>query len=137
AVPQIHGLGGSNSSSTLVVVDGHRFPLTGIIRNLPDPNFIPTNAIERVEVLAEGASSIYGSDATAGVLNFITRRKFSGVEATAQHSWADGKKDWNATLSLGTRWDTGGGAVFYSYSDRGALSGADRPEFGDDQRARG
>ena len=137
AVPQIHGLGGSNSSSTLVVVDGHRFPLTGIIRNLPDPNFIPTNAIERVEVLAEGASSIYGSDATAGVLNFITRRKFSGVEATAQHSWADGKKDWSATLSLGTRWDTGGGAVFYSYSDRGALSNADRPEFGDDLRARG
>lgn len=137
AVPQIHGLGGSNSSSTLVVVDGHRFPLTGIIRNLPDPNFIPPNAIERVEVLAEGASSIYGSDATAGVLNFITRRHFSGVEASGQYSWADGKQDWSATLSLGTRWDTGGGAVFYSYSDRGNLFGADRPDYLEDQTARG
>jgi iron complex outermembrane recepter protein len=137
AVAQIHGIGGANSSSTLVVIDGHRFPLTGIIRNLPDPNFIPPNAIERVEVLAEGASSIYGSDAVAGVLNFITRRKFSGVEATAQHGWADGKKDWSATLSLGSRWDTGGAAAFYSYSDRGSLAVADRPFVGADQRPRG
>lgn len=137
AVPQIHGLGGSNSSSTLVVIDGHRFPLTGIIRNLPDPNFIPPNAIERVEVLAEGASSIYGSDAVAGVLNFITRSRFDGMEASAQYGWADATENWSATLSLGTRWESGGGAVFYSFSDRGNLLGADRPEYGADQRARG
>ncbi len=137
SVPQIHGLGGSNSSSTLVVIDGHRFPLTGIIRNLPDPNFIPTNAIERVEVLAEGASSIYGSDAVAGVLNFITRRRFEGLEANAQYGFADNYKNWNANISLGHRWDTGGGAIFYSYTDRGNLLGADRPLTLPDQRARG
>lgn len=137
SVAQIHGIGGANSSSTLVVIDGHRFPLTGIIRNLPDPNIIPPNAIERVEVLAEGASSIYGSDAVAGVINFITRRNFSGVEASGQYGWADGKRDWSATLSLGSRWDTGGAAVFYSYSDRGPLAASDRPFVAADQRPRG
>jgi iron complex outermembrane receptor protein len=137
AVPQIHGIGGANSSSTLVVVDGHRFPLTGIIRNLPDPNFIPPNAIERVEVLAEGASSIYGSDATAGVLNFITRNHFSGVEASAQYGFADDYNKWSATLSLGTRWENGGGAVFYSYTDDGHLAQSDRPRTFSNQSARG
>ena len=120
-----------------MVVDGHRFPLTGIIRNLPDPNFIPPNAIERVEVLAEGASSIYGSDAVAGVLNFITRRKFEGLEVTGQYGFGDDYKNWSTTLSLGSRWETGGGAVFYSYSDRGRLAIADRPFVGADQRSRG
>ncbi|ODU21247.1 MAG: hypothetical protein ABS87_07370 [Sphingomonas sp. SCN 67-18] len=137
SVPQIHGLGGSNSSSTLVVIDGHRFPLTGIIRNLPDPNFIPPNAIERVEVLAEGASSIYGSDAVAGVLNFITRRKFSGVEAGAQYGFGDDYKTWSANIAFGQRWDGGGMSLFYNYSDRGNLYGGDRPKTWADQRARG
>lgn len=137
SVPQIHGIGGANSSSTLVVVDGHRFPLTGIIRNLPDPNFIPPNAIERVEVLAEGASSIYGSDAVAGALNFITRRKFSGVEASAQYGFGDDYSNWSATLSLGTRWESGGAAVFYSYADKSRLAVSDRPRALADQRARG
>jgi iron complex outermembrane receptor protein len=137
AVPQIHGLGGANSSSTLVVIDGHRFPLTGIIRNLPDPNILPPNAIERVEVLAEGASSIYGSDAVAGVLNFITRSKFSGLEVNGQYGFGDNYKTYSGELSLGKRWDDGGVAVFYSYSDRSRLPGADRPDYGTDQRARG
>ncbi|MBO9580124.1 MAG: TonB-dependent receptor [Sphingobium sp.] len=137
SVPQIHGLGGSNSSSTLVVIDGHRFPLTGIIRNLPDPNFIPPNAIERVEVLAEGASSIYGSDAVAGVLNFITRRKFEGVEANAQYGFGDKYSTWTASLALGTRWQDGGAALFYTFSDRGNLLGSDRPRTLSDQRSQG
>lgn len=136
-VPQIHGLGGANSSSTLVVIDGHRFPPMGVRRNLPDPNFIPPNAIQRVEVLAEGASSIYGSDAVAGVLNFITKRRFSGLELSGQYGWADDYRKWSVSASAGHRWDDGGVAVFYSYSDRGDLLGADRPLTLPDQTARG
>lgn len=137
AVPQIHGLGGANSSSTLVVIDGHRFPLMGVRRNLPDPNFIPPNAIERVEVLPEGASSTYGSDAVAGVINFITKRNYEGVGFSAQRGFGDDYDTWAATASLGTRWDDGGAAVFYSFSDRSDLMGADRPRTWADQRARG
>lgn len=137
AVPQIHGLGGANSSSTLVVIDGHRFPLMGVRRNLPDPNFIPPNAIQRVEVLPEGASSIYGSDAVAGVINFITKRRYEGFGVSAQRGFGDDYDTWSASLSLGHRWDDGGMAVFYTFSDRSDLLGADRPKTLADQRARG
>jgi iron complex outermembrane receptor protein len=64
--PTIHGLGASASNSTLIIVDSHRFPLAGVNHALADPNIIPPNAIERVEVLPDGASSVYGSDAVAG-----------------------------------------------------------------------
>ncbi|HKU14101.1 MAG TPA: TonB-dependent receptor [Steroidobacteraceae bacterium] len=128
AVPQIHGLGGANSSSTLVVIDGHRFPLMGVRRNLPDPNFIPPNAIQRVEVLPEGASSIYGSDAVAGVINFITKKRYEGFGVSAQKGSGDDYDTWSASMSLGHRWDDGGMAVFYTFSDRSGLLGGDRPE---------
>jgi iron complex outermembrane receptor protein len=137
AVPQIHGLGGANSSSTLVVIDGHRFPLMGVRRNLPDPNFIPSNALQRVEVLAEGASSIYGSDAVAGVINFITKRRYEGMDLSAQRGFGDDYETWSASASLGKRWDDGGMTVFYTFSDRGDLLGRDRPEFGANQIPRG
>src|SRR3954469_7176354 len=78
--PTIHGLGASASNSTLILIDGHRFPLSGINHALADPNILAPLALERVEVLADGASSVYGSDAVAGVVNFITRRNFDGVE---------------------------------------------------------
>ena len=77
--PQIHQLAGSISNSTLAVVDGMRFVGAGG-DTLADPNIIPTAAIQRVEVLADGASSIYGSDAVSGVVNFITRKDYEGLE---------------------------------------------------------
>ncbi len=106
-MPQIHGLGGSNSSSTLVVIDGHRFPLTGIIRNLPDPNFIPPNAIERVRCWPRVRPRSTAPDAVAGVLNFITRRRFQGIEASAQYGFGEDYSTWNAGIALGQRWDSG------------------------------
>jgi len=68
--PNIHGLGGVSSNSTLILIDGHRIPLTGISRNLADPNILPSSVLDRLEVMPEGASSVYGSDAVAGVINF-------------------------------------------------------------------
>ena len=77
--PQIHQLGGSSSNTTLVVIDGMRTPGGGAQFNQIDPNIIPTSAMQRVDVLADGASSVYGSDAVAGVVNFVTRRTFEGL----------------------------------------------------------
>src|SRR3546814_9406004 len=82
--PQIHSLAGSSSNTTLVIMDGLRLPGGGTQFAQTDPNLIPVSAIQRVEVLADGASSVYGSDAVAGVVNFITRRTFDGFEANAQ-----------------------------------------------------
>jgi iron complex outermembrane receptor protein len=82
--PTIHSLGSSSSNSTLVLIDGHRISPGSQQQTLTDPNIVPPIAIERVEVLAEGASSVYGSDAVAGVVNFITRRNYKGFEVTGQ-----------------------------------------------------
>lgn len=125
--PTIHGLGASASNSTLILVDGHRIPLTGINHTVGDPNLVPSIAIERVEVLPDGASSIYGSDAVAGVINFITRKHYDGFEATGQIGLADHYATYNANLLWGKGWGDGSALIAYSYSNRTSLSGRDRP----------
>ena len=124
--PNIHGLGGVSSSTTLTLIDGHRIPLTGIIRNLADPNILPPNAVERVEVMPEGASSVYGSDAVAGVVNFITRKHFDGFEVDAQDGEANGYKTYSGGFLGGKTWDDASALLAYSYSYGSDLSQADR-----------
>ena len=58
-----------------------RTPGGGAQFNQTDPNMLPTAVMERVDVLADGASSVYGSDAVAGVVNFVTRRTFEGCKS--------------------------------------------------------
>ena len=81
------------ANRTLVLVNGKRIGAT--TDGLQDLGQIPVSAIQRIEVLKDGASSIYGSDAIAGVVNVITRRQFDGAEANAyvgQYSEGDGEK---------------------------------------------
>ena len=73
-------LRGLGSSRTLVLVDGRRIskaPFTGSVQDL---NQIPLAAVERIEILSDGASAIYGTDAIGGVVNVITRKNFNGVQ---------------------------------------------------------
>ena len=134
--PTIHGLGGSASNSTLNIVDGHRIPLSGVNHSLGDPNMVPVTMIERVEVLAEGASSIYGSDAVAGVINFITRRKFDGLQTSGQMGFGDDYRTYQVGFVAGTSWENGWVTVGYNYSDRSRLKTASRSFLGADQRQR-
>lgn len=120
--PTIHGLGASASNSTLIIIDGHRFPLAGVNHALADPNIIPPNAIERVEVLPDGASSVYGSDAVAGVINFITRRRFNGVEVSGQVGFAKNYRTQQGGIVAGRTWDSGWLLGAYNYSHRSALA---------------
>jgi outer membrane cobalamin receptor len=76
------GLRGLGSPRRLVLINGHRY-LSG------NPNDIPANMIERIEVLTDGASSVYGSDAVAGVVNFILRSDYQGAEFTANYGISD------------------------------------------------
>ncbi|MFC5491432.1 TonB-dependent receptor domain-containing protein, partial [Dokdonella soli] len=76
------GLRGLGSQRTLVLINGHRF-LSG------DPNAIPANMVERIEVLTDGASSVYGSDAIAGVVNFILRSDYQGAEFSTSYGISD------------------------------------------------
>lgn len=81
-------LRGLTVNSTLVLVDGKRaasYPLVDDgIRSFVDLNTLPLAAVERIEVLKDGASSIYGSDAIAGVVNIILKPSYKGVEGTAE-----------------------------------------------------
>ena len=76
-------LRGLGASSTLVLLNGRRVSTHGAKGNAVDLNSIPLAAVERVEVLKDGASAIYGTDAIGGVINFILRKDYSGVELTA------------------------------------------------------
>lgn len=73
-------LGGLGSGRTLVLIDGRRLPKAPFAADSNDVNSIPAAAIERVEILTDGASAVYGSDAIGGVVNVITRKDFNGAE---------------------------------------------------------
>ncbi len=124
--PTIHGLGASASNGTLVLIDGRRLPLSGINHTLADPNIIAPLSIDHVEVLPDGASSTYGSDAVAGVINFITRKNFKGVEVSGQVGMADSYNTEQAGLLWGDAWDSTSVMFSYDYERRSALSNADR-----------
>lgn len=78
-------LRGLDSGRTLVLVNGRRLAPAGVrgAPSAPDLNLIPGSLVERVEVLLDGASSVYGSDAVAGVVNYILRDDFDGIELNA------------------------------------------------------
>ncbi len=73
-------LRGLGSSRTLVLVNGRRLPKAPLTGDSSDLNMIPMGAIERIEVLADGASAVYGSDAIGGVVNVVLRSDFEGAE---------------------------------------------------------
>lgn len=82
------------ANRTLVLVNGKRLPIT--TSGLQDISAIPNIMVERIDVLKDGASSVYGSDAIAGVINIITRRNYNGAEAEVyygQQSRGDGTKE--------------------------------------------
>lgn len=83
ATIDLRGLG---PSRTLVLTDGHRMGLGDVFELAPDINQVPAALIDRVEVLTGGASSTYGSDAVAGVVNFVMKHDFSGVQVDYQYS---------------------------------------------------
>ena len=80
---------GLGSPRTLVLIDGRRMPYGGAssASAAPDINQIPTQMIERVDILTGGASAVYGSDAVAGVVNFIMKTDFEGVQVTSQYNF--------------------------------------------------
>ena len=87
---------------------------------------IPIGAIERVEVVTEGGSATYGADAVAGVINFITRKRFSGVKVDAHYGVASDYYQWDGSITAGKAWDTGSAYISYSYTKSDALRGRDR-----------
>jgi iron complex outermembrane receptor protein len=126
-------LRGLGLGSTLILVNGRRNTLAAATANdgssFVDTAMIPAVALQRVEVLKEGAASIYGSDAVAGVVNFITRKDFEGTEVGVFRQSITGDDQSDTQLSIIHGWanDSTNIVVSAEYLDRTPLSSAQRP----------
>jgi iron complex outermembrane receptor protein len=109
ASPKLRDLPGN---STLNLLDGHRIVGAGITDLDFDPTIIPPGILERIDVVPDGGSSIYGADAVGGVINYITRKKFEGFEASGKYALADSYNAVDANITSGHNWE--GGAIFAS-----------------------
>lgn len=127
-------LRGLGASSTLTLIDGNRTALGGVAGMFVDLSLIPSSAIERIEVLPDGASAIYGSDAVAGVVNVRLRNDFRGAETRARFGAADGFTEGQASQLVGAGWSSGGIALGYEFYHRGNLAASDRPYATEDLR---
>ncbi len=97
---ELRGLG---AQRTLILIDSRRVNLVGA-SGAVDVNQIPLNLIDHVDVLKEGAGAIYGSDAIAGAVNFVTRKNFEGFELTGD--WGESTKHDTKHHDLGAIWGT-------------------------------
>ena len=110
-------LRGIGLDTTLVLVNGYRVaPYAQLAENAVDINAIPVSAIERVEILKDGASAIYGADAIAGVVNIILRDSFEGVELNAGYGTSEHGDGQELMADLVTGRDNGRGSLLFSLS---------------------
>lgn len=121
-------LRGLGPDATLVLVDGRRMAGSGLKGDFTDLSALPTVAIERVELLLDGASALYGSDAVGGVVNVILRRDFEGLEVRARGGAGEGGSaaEAMAGLTAGRRWSGGGLLFAYEAYRREALAAEER-----------
>lgn len=136
ATLDLRGLGANRN---LVLVNGRRFTIQGPDQTT-DVNTIPTALIERTEIVTGGSSAVYGSDAITGVVNFIMRQDFQGVEARSHLDFDSSTMTptWSLDLTAGANFanDRGNVAVSMGYMSRGGISREDRggiyiPPYGD------
>jgi iron complex outermembrane receptor protein len=124
-------LRGLGSARTLVLLNGRRIAPAGVegVPISPDLNVIPSTLVDRYEILLDGASSIYGSDAIAGVANIILRKDFDGIELEAFHRVPQYSNGVESTLSAawGANFDRGFLGIAAEYTEGDAVAYADRP----------
>lgn len=126
ATMSLRGLG---ASRTLVLVNGKRLPgsatMGGGAANL---NIIPAAIVQRVEIMADGGSAVYGSDAVAGVVNVILKDEFEGINVTVGGGLPsrEGADEKNASIVFGTSGEKGNIFVSYEHDAKGEIYLRDR-----------
>ncbi len=123
----LRGLGGD---STLALVNGRRRAPTGMGASV-DLSLIPLGAVERIEILTDGASATYGSDAVAGAVNVILKKDYRGAETRVRYgSVTDGgHSERQVSQILGSSWRSGSALVSYEYRKATPLHSRDRDFF--------
>ena len=120
-------LRGLGSDATLTLLDGHRLAYGGSRQSI-DVSVIPLGALDRVEVVADGASALYGSDAVGGVANIILRRDLDGIETRARLGTSTDGGDFQQQYGLtgGTHWRGGGILAAYEFNRSTAIDADQR-----------
>lgn len=120
-------LRGLGAGSTLVLLNGRRMAPTGNGAAV-DVSKIPLGAVQRVEVLPDGASAIYGADAVGGVVNFVLRRDYEGAETSLRAATATsgGRQEYIASQLFGQAWNSGNALLSFQYRRAEPLSTASR-----------
>lgn len=129
-------LRGLGTQATLTLLDGRRVVPGGEGAQLFDPSSLPAIALQRIEIVPDGASATYGTDAVAGVVNLLLRKNFNGAEVTASQGWADdfaGQQRIGAIL--GRTWDGGSFTIAGEFFHHPALAASSRPTLYDDNQA--
>ncbi|GGW66634.1 TonB-dependent receptor [Alishewanella tabrizica] len=129
-------LRGFGADATLVLINGRRVAVSafaeGIANSFVDINSIPVAAIERVEILKDGASAVYGSDAVAGVVNVILRKDFEGTEVSFSHGGTTGPTydETSGSLVWGTQGKDANATLILDYFKNTTILGAEMGRFG-------
>lgn len=120
-------LRGLGTTSTLVLIDGHRVA-SAIQGTAVDVSLIPISAIERIEILPDGASALYGSDAVAGVVNFVLRKDYDGSDTRLSYGavTTGSTHETAASETAGTNWNSGSALLSGQFRDRSNLPTTDR-----------
>jgi len=120
-------LRGLGQDATLTLINGHRVA-SGGNRQSVDVSSIPIDAIERIEIIPDGASALYGSDAVAGVANVILRRDYQGLVTTARFGGATdgGDSQQQYDLLAGHQWASGGFILSYEFGRETAIDASQR-----------
>jgi len=120
-------LRGLGQDATLTLLNGHRLPYDSVFNGV-DVSAIPVAALDRIEIVADGASAQYGSDAVAGVANVILRRDFDGLVTSARLGGATdgGYMQQHADAVGGTTWSGGGVLLAYDYARNSRVAARQR-----------
>lgn len=129
-------LRGLGPDATLVLINGRRVAISsfaeGVSNSFVDINNIPVSAIERIDILKDGASAIYGSDAIAGVVNIVLKKDIEGIEVNLGYGGATGPHydEKTANLVWGTKGDKGTASIILDYFKNSTLSADEMGRFG-------
>ena len=116
-------LRGLGARATLVLINGKRLAPSGSEAAFADIEGIPLSAVERVDILPDSASALYGADAVGGVVNFVMRDNFTGGETVVRGGSGTHNTlaEYRVAQTLGKRWDSGNGVLSLEFYKRGAL----------------
>jgi iron complex outermembrane receptor protein len=133
-------LRGLGPQATLVLVDGHRVTPTGTVAVFTEADQVPIAALGRVEIIDDGNSAVYGSDAVGGVINYVIRKDLEGVEVTGRGTFVDGYDEYGGAVTGGHTWSSlgslgkGNFILGFDYDRRTAMPDSSSPFLSDVSR---